>query len=62
MDGRGRALDTIFVERIWLTVKYEPIFLHDFQTIPEVQQGLHDYFQFSNHQRLHQALDYKTPA
>ena len=55
-------MDTIFVERIWLTVKYEPIFLHDFQTIPEVQQGLHDYFQFSNHQRLHQALDYKTPA
>lgn len=62
MDGRGRALDNIFVERLWRTVKYEHIFLHDFQTIREVKQGLYDYFQFYNHQRLHQSLDYKTPA
>ena len=62
MDGRGRALDNIFVERLWRTVKYEHVFLHDFQTVHDVKQGLLDYFQFYNHQRLHQSLDYKTPA
>lgn len=62
MDGRGRALDNIFVERLWRTVKYEYVFLHDFQTMREMKQGLHGYFQFYNHQRLHQSLDYKTPA
>ena len=62
MNGRGRALDNIFVERLWRTVEYEHIFLHDCQTIRDVKQGLHDYFQFYNHQRIHQPLDYKTPA
>ncbi len=62
MDGQGCALDNIFVEHLWRTVKYEHIFLHDFQSGREVKQGLHDYFQFYNHQRLHQSLDYKTPV
>lgn len=62
MDGRGRALDNIFVERLWRSVKYEKIYLHDFQTVNEVYQGLKEYFYFYNHKRFHQALDYSTPA
>ena len=62
MDGRGRALDTIFVERLWRTVKYENIYLNDYQSVPELRLGLQQYFEFYNHQRLHQSLDYQTPA
>jgi putative transposase len=62
MDGRGRALDNIFVERLWRTVKYEDIYLKDYDSVPALQQGLHDYFQFYNHARPHQSLDYRTPA
>lgn len=62
MDGRGRALDNIFVERLWRTVKYEYVYLQDIQTLQEAQQGLETYFQFYNHQRLHQSLGYRTPA
>jgi putative transposase len=62
MDGRGRALDNIFVERLWRSVKYENIYLHDYQTVNEVYQGLTKYFNFYNYERFHQALDYKTPA
>jgi putative transposase len=62
MDGRGRALDNIFVERLWRTVKYEFVYLHDILTVQELRTGLHNYFQFYNHQRLHQSLDYRTPA
>src|SRR5213075_1017587 len=46
MDGRGRALDNIFVERLWRTVKYEDIYLKSYETVPVLQQGLHDYFHF----------------
>ena len=62
MDGRGRALDNIFVERLWRSVKYEKVYLNDFQTVKEAYQGLKDYFEFYNHRRIHQSLDYKTPA
>ena len=62
MDGRGRALDNIFVERLWRSVKYEEVYLHDYQTVPEATLGLGRYFNFYNRERLHQALDYQTPA
>ena len=62
MDGRGRALDNIFVEHLWRTVKYENIYLNDYQSVPELRLGLQQYFEFYNHQRLHQSLDYQTPA
>lgn len=62
MDGRGRYLDNIFTERLWRTVKYENIFIHDYQNIEEAMIGLTQYFQFYNNRRMHQSLDYKTPA
>ena len=62
MDGRGRALDNIFVERLWRSVKYENIYLYDYATVPELQTGLTTYFNFYNHQRFHQSLNYLTPA
>lgn len=62
MDGRGRAFDNIFIERLWRSVKYEEVYLHDYQTPAEARLGLGRYFLFYNHQRLHQALDYRTPA
>jgi putative transposase len=61
MDGRGRALDNIFVERLWRSVKYEEVYLHDYETVPEAVKGLRRYFEFYNCERLHQSLDYKTP-
>lgn len=61
-DGRGRALDNIFVERLWRSVKYEEVYLHDYQTVTEAVSGLDHYFQFYNHERPHQALAYHTPA
>ena len=62
MDGRGRWLDNVFVERLWRTVKYEYIYLHDHATPRAVAAGLAGYFPFYNEERLHQALDYLTPA
>ena len=62
MDGRGRALDNIFVERLWRTVKYENIFMNDYHSIPELRAGLKRYFEFYNQDRLHQSLAYQTPA
>jgi putative transposase len=61
-DGRGRALDNVFVERLWRSVKYEEIFLHDYDTVADALSGLQRYFHFYNHERLHQALGYRTPA
>ena len=61
MDGRGRALDNVFVERLWRSVKYENVYLKGYQTIPEAQAGLREYFDFYNLGRIHQSLDYKTP-
>lgn len=61
MDGRGRALDNIFVERLWRSVKYEEVYLHDYEGPPQAIQGLGRYFKFYNGERLHQSLGYKTP-
>lgn len=61
-DGRGRALDNVFVERLWRSVKWEEVYLHDYQTVAEAVSGLDRYFRFYNHQRPHQALGYRTPA
>ena len=61
-DGRGRALDNVFVERLWRSVKWEEVYLHDYQTVADAVSGLERYFHFYNHERPHQALDYLTPA
>jgi putative transposase len=62
MDGKGRALDNIFTERLWRSVKYEEVYLKDYASPKEARQGLYDYFEFYNYRRLHQSLDYQTPA
>lgn len=62
MDGRGRVFDNIFVERLWRSVKVEEVYLRDYQTVAEAVWGLGRYFAFYNHERLHQALGYRTPA
>lgn len=62
MDGRGRALDNIFVERLWRSVKYECIYLKDFYSVNEVKEALSEYFNYYNYARPHQSLNYKTPA
>ncbi len=62
MDSKGRALDNIFTERLWRTVKYEEVYLHDYASPKEARQQLSQYFEFYNHQRPHQALEYLTPA
>jgi putative transposase len=62
MDSKGRALDNIFTERLWRTVKYEEVYLHDYTSPKEARQQLSNYFEFYNHKRLHQSLDYRTPA
>jgi putative transposase len=62
MDGKGRALDNIFTERLWRTVKYEEVYLKDYASPREARSGLAAYLDFYNYRRLHQALDYQTPA
>lgn len=62
MDGKGRAFDNIFVERLWRSVKYEEVYLADYQSPRDVQVGLGRYFQFYNEQRPHQSLAYQRPA
>jgi putative transposase len=62
MDGRGQALDNVFVERLWRTVKQEEVYLHDYQSVQDAHQGLVRYFVFYNQERLHQALGYRPPA
>jgi len=62
MDGKGRVFDNIFVERLWRTVKVEEVYLRDYQTVTEAAYSLGRYFKLYNNQRLHQALDYQTPA
>ncbi len=62
MDGKGRCLDNVFVERLWRTVKYEDIYLWRYEAVPQLQQGLGRYFPYYNEARQHQALDYRTPA
>jgi putative transposase len=62
MDGKGRALDNIFTERLWRTVKWENVYLADYANLEEARAGLFDYFDFYANRRPHQALDYQTPA
>jgi putative transposase len=62
MDGRGRAFDNIFTERLWRSVKYEEVYLKDYEAVDEARSGLDDYFCFYNTVRPHQALGYRTPA
>ncbi len=62
MDGRGRALDNVFVERLWRTVKYEEVYLKDYLNVPAAIKSLAAFFRFYNLQRLHQSLGYRTPA
>lgn len=62
MDGRGRAIDNIFIERLWRTVKYEEVYLKDYEDVREAVYNLKRYFAFYNHERPHQSLGYQTPA
>lgn len=62
MDHRGRCFDNIFTERLWRTFKYEEVYLKDYMTIMEARTSINTYFQKYNYERLHEALDYKTPA
>jgi len=62
MDGRGRVYDNIFVERLWRTVKYEEVYLHEYRTVPEARAHLDAYFRFYNEDRPHETLGYRTPA
>lgn len=61
-DGRGRALDNAFIERLWRSVKWEEVYLKEYRPVAEAISGLDRYFRFYNHERLHQALGYQTPA
>jgi len=61
-DGRGRALDNVFVERLWRSVKYEDIYIKDYAQVPELESGLRAYFRFYDEERPHQSLDYRTPG
>jgi putative transposase len=62
MDSKGRALDNIFIERLWKSVKYECVYLHVYEDGQQLYRGLKQYFNFYNHRRLHQSLNYQTPA
>lgn len=62
MDGRGRAMDNLFIERLWRTVKYEDLYLRDYRDGRDVHAGLGRYFPFYNEDRPHQGLEYRTPA
>jgi len=61
MDSKGRALDNIFIERFWKTLKYEHLYLNEYTSGPDLVKGLEEYFEFYNHKRLHQSLGYRTP-
>jgi len=61
MDGRGRFADNILVERLWRSLKYEEVYLKAYESVAEARAGIAAYFEFYNHQRLHQALGYRTP-
>jgi putative transposase len=62
MDGKGRALDNIFTERLWRTVKYEEVYIKEYESPRMARSELSRYLRFYNEERLHQALDYRTPA
>ncbi len=62
MDGRGRCLDNIFIERLWRSLKYEEVYLREYERVPDARTGIGNWFRYYNHQRHHQGLDYRTPA
>ena len=62
MDGRGRCMDNIFIERLWRSLKYEEVYLKDYSLVNEAHAGIGGWFRFYNHERLHQSLGYRTPA
>ncbi len=62
MDGKGRCLDNMFVERLWRSVKYEEVYRHRYEVVPQLVSGLEGYFAYSNEGRRHQSLDYRTPG
>ena len=62
MDGKGRAIDNVFIERLWRSLKYEDIYLKSYETVKSLYEGLKSYFEFYNNERLHQGLKYKKPA
>src|SRR5271168_5081509 len=62
MDGKGRCLDNVFVERLWRSVKYEDIYVWRYEGVPQLRAGLGVYFPYYNEERLHQSLGYRTPA
>jgi putative transposase len=62
MDGRGRCMDNIFIERLWRSLKYEEVYLKDYASVAEARTGIERYLRFYNQERLHQSLDYRTPA
>ncbi len=62
MDGKGRAIDNIFTERLWRSIKYEEVYLKDYASPREARQSISNYFDFYNYERPHQSLDYQTPA
>lgn len=62
MDGKGRALDNVFVERLWRSLKYEEVYLSDYRNPKEARAGISRYITFYNNIRIHQALEYRTPA
>jgi putative transposase len=62
MDSTGRALDNIFTERFWRTLKYEDIYIKDYETVAEAKRGINDYMYFYNNERSHSSLEYQTPA
>ena len=61
MDGKGRALDNVFIERFWRSLKYEEVYLNEYRTVEDAYAGISKYFEFYNSKRVHQALGYKTP-
>ena len=62
MDGRGRCMDNIWIERLWRSLKYEEVYLKDYESVTEARAGIERYFRFYNNERLHQSLGYRTPA
>jgi putative transposase len=62
MDGRGRCLDNIFIERLWRSLKYEEVYLKDYESVSAARDGIERYIRFYNQERLHQSLQYRTPA
>jgi putative transposase len=62
MDSKGRCIDNVFIERLWRSLKYEEVYLHDYKNVLEARLNIGKYLKFYNEERLHQALNYNTPS